>query len=209
MQRRDRRRRKRRKTKHGHHDELHLIAAGRVRVLAQRTAELLMQAVVVPGDETKEGTLIEAVAVPWFELIKLMSADPQFMFRIDWRKWEELLAGAYQRAGFDEVILTPRSGDLGRDVIASKRGVGCVRILDQMKRYKPGHLVTAEEVRAMLGVVSADRKASKGIITTTSTFAPGVAEDELLQPFMPYRLELKSGPELLKWLEELARRKEE
>ena len=93
---------------------------------------------------------------------------------------------------------------LGRDVIATKHGVGCIRIVDQVKKYKPGHLVTAEEVRALLGVVVADPKASKGVITTTSDFAPGVQDDALLRPFMPFRLELKSGPALMRWLERLA-----
>jgi restriction system protein len=89
------------------------------------------------------------------------------------------------------VILTPRSGDKGRDVVATKHGVGTIRIFDQAKAYKPGHLVTAEEVRAMLGVITGARNVSKGVITTTSRFAPRISEDEYLKPFIPYRFELK------------------
>ena len=33
-------------------------------------SSLMMQAVIVPGDRTKEGQLIEAVTVPWFEIVK-------------------------------------------------------------------------------------------------------------------------------------------
>jgi restriction system protein len=58
---------------------------------------------------------------------------------------KEIIAGAYHRSGFDEVILTPRSGDHGRDVIAIKKGIGSIRVIDQVKAYKPGHLVTAVE----------------------------------------------------------------
>jgi restriction system protein len=205
-------RRRRRKggsgPRHKYNSEYRRRAEGRVRIRLlteqRQTNELLMQAIVVPGDSTHEGTLIKAVAVPWFELIKQMNCDPNFMYQIDWRKWEEMIAGAYERSGFDEVILTPRSGDLGRDVIAIKLGVGSIRVVDQMKKYKPGHLVTANEVRAMLGVVCADPKTSKGVITTTSDFAPGIAQDTLIQPFVPFRLELKSGAELLDWLKTLA-----
>jgi restriction system protein len=117
--------------------------------------------------------------------------------------WEEIVAGAYQKAGFDEVILTPRSGDKGRDVVATKNGVGSIRIFDQVKAYKPGHVVTAEEVRAMLGVITGAGNVSKGVISTTSTFAPRVAEDEYLKPYIPYRLELKPRDTLLRWLDEL------
>jgi len=187
---------------------VHDLARFRVRIIEEdKIGGLLMQSIIVPGHPTHEGTLIEAVSIPWFELINRMKCDPAFMHQIDWRKWEEIVAGAYRQAGFDEVVLTPRSGDLGRDVIATKRGVGSIRILDQVKKYKPGHLVTANEVRAMLGVVTADAGTSKGVITTTSQFAPGVESDALLKPFIPYRIELKSGNVLLKWLQEIASKK--
>ncbi len=58
-----------------------------------------------------------------------------------------------------------------RDVIAVKKGLGVFRVTDQVKAYRPTHLVTAEEVRALMGVLHADR-ASKGLLTTTSDFAP-------------------------------------
>ena len=57
-----------------------------------------------------------------------------------YEKWEELIAAAFDRSGYDEVILTPRSGDHGRDVIAIKKGIGTVRIIDSVKAYKPGTL---------------------------------------------------------------------
>jgi restriction system protein len=101
--------------------------------------------------------------------------------------------------------LTPRSGDLGRDVIAIKKGIGCIRIIDQVKAYKPSHLVTANDVRALMGVLQGDG-ASKGFLTTTSDFAPKIKEDILITPFIPARLELINGDKLLKRLEELSTR---
>jgi len=74
------------------------------------------------------------------------------------------------------------------------------RIIDQVKAYRPGHRVSADEVRALLGVLSADQNASKGLVTTTSEFAPKISEDRLLKPFMPHRLELKNGKQLAQWL---------
>ncbi|WP_439375522.1 restriction endonuclease [Bradyrhizobium sp. DASA03120] len=78
------------------------------------------------------------------------------------RIWEEIIAGAFVKAGFDEVVLTPRSGDHGRDVIAIKNGIGSIKVLDSVKAYKPGNLVTKEEVHALMGVVALDPNASKG-----------------------------------------------
>ena len=55
-----------------------------------------------------------------------------------------------------------------------------------------------------LGVLNVDRNSSKGIITTTSNFQPGISKpDSEFAPFLPHRLELKNGEDLLKWLAEL------
>jgi len=171
-----------------------------------RAASLLLQTVIVPGTYTSEGTLIEAVAVPWFDIIAFLKTDPNIAFQIGWEKWEEIVAGAYTRAGFDEVILTPRSGDFGRDVIATKRGIGSVRVIDQVKAFKPGHLVSANDVRALYGVVDLDG-AAKGFLSTTSDFAPKIKSDPLLQKVIPSRIQLINGRELFARLEELAKGK--
>jgi restriction system protein len=174
--------------------------------LVRNTASLLLQAVIVPGGKTEEGQLIEAVALPWFQIIESLKDDPSLAFQIGPRQWEEIIAGAYDRAGFDDVTLTPRSGDFGRDIIAVKHGLGTVRIIDQVKAYGPNHLVTANDLRALLGVLKAD-KASKGFLTTTSDFAPRLRNDILLEPFMPAQIELINGKMLLTRLEELAEKK--
>ncbi len=156
------------------------------------------------GGKTDDGRLVVGVAVPWFEIARRIQSDPAGIYQIDSWKWEEIIAGAYKCAGYDEVILTPRSGDKGRDIIATKVGVGSIRIFDQVKAYRPGHLVTAEEVRAMVGVITGAANVSKGVITTTSQFAPRVWEDHYIKPFLPYRLGLKPRDTLIAWLNQLA-----
>jgi restriction system protein len=132
--------------------------------------------------------------------------DPSAAYLIPSRMWEEIIAGAYKKAGFDEVTLTPRSGDYGRDVIAVKWGLGSVRIIDQVKAFRPDRLVTANDVRALMGVLQGDG-ASKGFLTTTSDFAPKLQEDPLIVPFIPSRIELINGITLLKRLTDLAKEK--
>jgi restriction system protein len=168
-------------------------------------AGLLMQTVVELGPKTDDGHIIEAVTLPWFAIVEALQKDPAMAFQMTPRMWEEMVAGAYERARFDEVILTPRSGDLGRDVIAIKRGLGTIRVIDQVKAKGPGHLVTANDVRALLGVLDADG-ASKGFLTTTSDFAPRLPEDRLLKKYMGSQLELVNGTQLLARLKELAKK---
>lgn len=169
-----------------------------------REITVLVQGVIMPYEETPEGKLIKAVAVPWKMIVHLLKEDLRLAFEIPPYRWEELIAAAFDYAGYDEVILTPRSGDYGRDVIAVKNGIGAIRIIDSVKAYKPGHLVRHDDVRALLGVLSGDPRASKGIITTTSDFAPGIVKDPYIRPFIPYRLELMNGEKLQRWLQELA-----
>ena len=129
------------------------------------------------------------------------------MFEIPYHKWEEIIAASYDIAGFEEVILTPRSNDHGRDIIAVKHGVGSIRIINSVKAYKEGKNVRYDDIRALLGVLSGDFKASKGILTTTSDFPPNVMSDPLIKPWIPNKLELINGTELNKWLQELAKNK--
>jgi restriction system protein len=199
-----------------HHEHLHVgyhsaavrsspLTALTEAPLADRPA-ILLQTVVVRGEKTHDGTLIEAVALPWFTIVALLEQDWNTAYEIPPEKWEEIIAGAYRAAGFDEVTLTPRSGDLGRDVIAIKKGIGTVRVIDQVKAYRKGHLVTADDIRALVGVIHCDH-ASKGFLTTTSDFAPKLRSDTLLAPIIPSRLELINGPALRTRLAEIAGRK--
>jgi restriction system protein len=191
---------------HTHHNSIRPMRRllGLWNVQVPPPPELTLKALLEFAGPTSEGELVRAVAVPWFEIARMIQRDPQAMYEIDPRVWEEIIAGAYTRAGFDDVILTPRSGDFGRDVVVTKRGVGSIRIFDQVKAYTPGHVVTAEEVRAMIGVITGALNVSKGVVTTTSTFAPRLLDDPYISPLVPYRLELKPRDVLLPWLDELS-----
>jgi restriction system protein len=117
-----------------------------------------------------------------------------------------MIAAAYKAYGCDEVILTPRSGDRGRDVIATVKGRFEIRIIDSVKALGPGQRVGHDDVRALLGVMSGDPKTNKGIVTTTAEFAPGITTDPFIAPFLPTRLQLVDGAKLADWLEELRRK---
>ena len=96
------------------------------------------------------------------------------------------------------MTLTPRSGDRGKDVVATRTDFDAIRMLDQVKHHRPGHLVPADDVRALVGTLDGDRRASKAIVTTTSRFAPGV--DAEFATRTPSRIELGDGAALRKWL---------
>jgi restriction system protein len=165
---------------------------------------LLLQAITTTHGNSNEGLIIRAVSTPWREIAKILKQDFKAAFTIPSHKWEELVAAAFDQAGYDEVTLTPRSGDYGRDVIAVKKDEISIRVIGSVKAFKPGHLVGQDDVRALLGVLSGDLQASKAILTTTSDFAPRIAEDPFIKPFMPYRLQLMNGSALQSWFDKLS-----
>ena len=67
-----------------------LTATGEVRAVAN-VASLLMQGLITPGSKTGEGKLIEAVALPWFDIIDLLKRDSKIAFQISPEKWEEIV----------------------------------------------------------------------------------------------------------------------
>jgi len=146
---------------------------------------------------SRAGDLIVGVTPIYRRILAELERDPNALYNLDARQMEELVAVAYDEEGW-KVILTPRSGDGGKDVIATRPDYGTIRILDQVKKLAPHNVVTADVVRALFGVVAKDPSASKGFITTTSSFAPGIAKE--FRKELRGRLSLRDGNDLRKWL---------
>lgn len=183
----------------------HTLMAGALATTSWKNApEVLIQAAVLTfGDKTTEGQLVTAVALPWFDMLREIKRDPDFLFRFvnNPRKFEEFIAGAYEESGaYTDIVLTRGSGDRGRDVIltATVPGAGEVHFVDEVKAYSPGRKVTAKDVSRLAWVLQRDQNVSKGIVTTTSDFAPGVLDE--FKSLLPGRLELKDGKKLRQWL---------
>jgi restriction system protein len=162
--------------------------------------------IITLGSKTGEGRIVELVRPAWDTMIKIIERDPNEIMKIDPRKFEELIAAAYERTGlFDIVELTPHSNDKGRDVVATRNGMYSIRIFDQVKRYRINRPVTYEEVMAFFGVISSAPNVSKGVITTTSSFAPTLMDNEDVRRLVPHKVELKPRDILLPWLYGLRR----
>ncbi|RYZ01811.1 MAG: restriction endonuclease [Myxococcales bacterium] len=167
--------------------------------------ELLLSAIVEGIGDHSDGQLVRLIAPAWWALEDLLQEDPELLFQLKDRKFEELLAGKYEAAGY-RAILTPRSGDYGVDVIAESKEGPRVRIFDQAKRYSRGRLVPANDVRALMGSW-AFRDATAGVVTTTSDFAPRIGEDPAIKNALSQGLRLINGPTLLQELAELRKAK--
>lgn len=168
--------------------------------------EIVISALIYPEKKVHDGLLIASTSIAWQGIVEGLGNDWSKALELSSDQWEELIAGAYHRAGYSEVILTPRSGDHGRDVIAIRKGIGSIKIIGSVKAYRPGLLVGYDHIRALIGTMTGEQNVSKGIITTTSDFPPKVMDDPFIKPFIPYRLELMNGEKTQQWLKSLIER---
>jgi restriction system protein len=167
---------------------------------------LILSALIVPEAKVADGLSIQTITVSWQAIVKYLEKNWDHAHEIPPEKWEEIIAGAFKKEGYEEVILTPRSDDGGRDVIAIRKGIGTVKILGSVKAYGPGKLVRHTDVRDLVGVLGMEPDSSKAIITTTSDFAPKIYTNPRYKALMPTRLELVNGKQLQEWLSTLAKK---
>jgi restriction endonuclease Mrr len=127
----------------------------------------------VPLFEDFDGCLlyypeIIPVALNFGRVLSDTKNNPQELFRLDPRQFEELVAEIWKRFGY-VVELTSRTRDGGRDIIAIKQSEASLRFLIECKRYSSSNRVGVGIVRELYGVKE-DEKATKAILATTSTF---------------------------------------
>lgn len=178
-----------------------LVTNGLAPILDTDLQILLQHGIISLGAKTDEGQIVEAVTPAWIAVVDKILRDRIALYEFSKysREFEELIAGAYERDQW-EVILTPRSGDRGRDIIATKPGFVSIRIVDQVKAFARDHRVTANDVSSLLGVLLREPNVSKGVVTTSSQFAPGIEKDPGFKHLMEGRLQLRDGKQLREWL---------
>jgi restriction system protein len=111
------------------------------------------------------------------QLLAEMAADPERMYQLSPRQFEEFMAELYAQHGY-EVELTAPSKDGGVDFYATKHeAFGSMITVVEAKRYSPEHRVGVGLIRQLNGVV--DRlRANAGVLVTTSFFTKGARQEQ-------------------------------
>lgn len=119
-----------------------------------------------PGDSAYKQLRIDISSVN-DNLIRRLAREPERIYEVSPRKFEEIVAELLTREGF-EVTLTPASRDGGKDIYAAQKGMlGELLFVVECKRYAPNRPVGIGVVQRLFGVVQAER-ANAGIIVTTA-----------------------------------------
>ncbi len=151
------------------------------------------------GEEEKSA-LISVDGLP-FRLIAKIMRSPNEIKNLTPRQFEEFVAETLAHLGFKDVILTPRSRDGGKDVIASHQINGIpLSFYFECKKYADDNKIQLETLRALLGTMAHDaRHVNMGVLVTTSTFTKGSKEFILSES----RLDGKDYDGILGWIDEL------
>ena len=110
------------------------------------------------------------LVVAYDELVREIAKDPQNIFSISPRRFEEIVAYILKQFGFT-VDLTAQTRDGGADIIAATKdalGITTSYIVE-CKRFANDNRVGIATARALYGVKTAERK-DHAIIATTSFF---------------------------------------
>lgn len=111
----------------------------------------------------------ESVLIADPRLIRYLYEHPEEIFSLSPRQFEELVAGLLENMGYG-VRLGPKGADGGVDVFAERDlDTGPELVLVQCKQYSP-HKKVSEPVVKLLDADISNRRASRGLVVTTSTF---------------------------------------
>ena len=131
------------------------------------------------------------------QLISRLHKDPEKLYELGSRAFEELIAYLFEYFGYD-VELTARTKDGGKDIIAICNKPTKNKYLIECKRYARDNRVGVKILRELHGVVTSDG-ATAGIVATTSFFS-SAAQNYMTQPHVEYRLSGKDFHGIQEWL---------
>lgn len=156
------------------------------------------QKIILPEEFKERLKTVQFLPIKLFEKI---SNDPNLMHEMDPIDFENFIAGLLDKSGFENIIVTPRSGDKGRDILATQTIYDVPIIFAfECKKYAPHRKIQPDIMRALLGTIShAQTKANKGVLVTTSSFTRGaksfIASESMLSG--------KDFNDLVKWINQV------
>jgi len=178
---------------HKFHQKHQEVLLQRLRVLHSDkapTAQKLYQKEEVESDHV---LLVQDINL---ELLSYLSKNPEAIYQLGSRKFEELVARLFEDRGY-RASLTKSTRDGGYDVLAVlKDSFTSFVVLAECKRYRQDRRVGVEIVRGLYGVTEANR-ANQGLIITSSFFTHDAHEEQLR---LGNRIGLKDYNNLVEWL---------
>jgi len=143
-----------------------------------------------------ESSIIQIASAIELKAIE-MAGNPEKLYLLTPREFEELIAEIFKKCfGFD-VELTKQTRDGGIDIIAIRHGVARLKFLIECKRFQPQAAVGIGVVHRLHGVTIAEG-ANKGILATTGRISRPA--NEYITAKAPWLLETRDYEGIVEWL---------
>ncbi|HKP37982.1 MAG TPA: restriction endonuclease [Pyrinomonadaceae bacterium] len=156
----------------------------------------LREQLISPPPAKILSTVAPKILVATDLLIEKLKQQPDDIFRISPRQFEEVIADLLADMGM-EVELTPATRDGGKDILAyMKTEIGKFLCLVEAKQHNRNRPVGVGLVRALFGKLK-DHSATSAMLVTTSRFARPAKE---FQERHKYQLSLKDYGDVASWI---------
>jgi restriction system protein len=131
----------------------------------EQTLPVEERRIITPQEFRSAPALIQVDA----RLLHQLDQNPERILSLTWRQFESFVASLLQGLGY-HVAVSPMGRDGGIDITADRMTpLGAELVLVQCKRFAPSKKVSEPIVKQLCATVD-DRKATRGLIVTTSTF---------------------------------------
>jgi hypothetical protein len=139
---------------------------------------------------------LSLVIPPWSQICKYLANNPEFLHRIDPRKFEELIGEIFKSNGWI-VDFTSVTRDGGYDIIAIRRAFPTsLQALVEVKRWNPEKPVGVQVVRALYGVRS--KNPTSQLVLATSSYISPDAKREFAR-VVPWEIDFMERDIILEW----------
>ena len=158
---------------------------------------------LVPQQSLLISSLSDSVA----ELIRAIANQPELLFGIQPREFEEIIARVFGKNGFN-VQLTQQTHDRGRDIVAFRSDLDIEsKFIIECKRYAKNRPVRVDLVRSLFGVQQ-NEGANKAIIATTSHFTPAAMKFAEERSRTRWAMDLKAFDDIVAWIRDVDRQRQ-
>jgi len=136
------------------------------------------------------------------ELTDEISRNPDLLFNLNPRRFEEFIAHIFSNNGFS-VELTKSTRDGGRDIIAIRSDMGIPsKYIIECKRYAKHNPVCVDVVRSLYGVQMMEG-ANKSIVATTSRFTKPAIDFASQKNKTQWHMDLRGFDDIVKWARDI------
>lgn len=134
-------------------------------------------------------------------VLKYLSENPQVLYQLTSRQFEEVMAEIYNKLGY-KVELTKATRDGGKDIILRKPEIlGDFIYYVECKQNAPKRHVGVGIIRNLIGTINTDR-VNGGILVTTSYFTPD-AKKFIIDNKYDYQIQMHDYDMIRKLLDQI------